>query len=36
MVIVDHCKWGVFQLNGGGYNSRGGRKHHFHSPESAT
>ena len=35
MVIVYLCKWGVFQLNGGGYSSRDGRKDHFHSPESA-
>jgi len=33
--VTDLCREGVSQLNGGGYNPRGGRKHHIHSLENA-
>jgi len=35
MVVVDLCRWGVSQLNGGGYNPRSGWKRHIHSFEGA-
>jgi hypothetical protein len=35
MGVTDLCRGGVSQLNGGGYNPRGGRRHHIHSPEGA-
>jgi len=35
MLVADIYRGGVYQLNGDGYSSRGGRKHHIYLLESA-